>query len=89
MRLTRLVATGFAVALCAALPVRAQVIVIPDHSTAQCTDGSWSMAASQRGACSSHGGVKHWMPAIALLVAKLWPGATKATLIRSAIRFRR
>jgi hypothetical protein len=32
----------------------------PSGATAQCTDGSYSRAKTQQGACSSHGGVKEW-----------------------------
>jgi len=32
----------------------------PADATAQCTDGSYSKAKSEQGACSSHGGVKTW-----------------------------
>ena len=62
MKLARLVVTALAIAGCAAGPARAQtVVVIPDNGTALCNDGTWSVAASQRGACSSHQGVKHWI----------------------------
>lgn len=32
----------------------------PKNATAQCVDGTYSMARSQQGACSSHGGIKTW-----------------------------
>jgi hypothetical protein len=32
----------------------------PAGSTAQCSDGSFSTAKTERGACSKHGGVKAW-----------------------------
>ena len=32
----------------------------PKNASAQCADGTYSMARSQQGACSSHGGVKTW-----------------------------
>jgi hypothetical protein len=32
----------------------------PKDATAQCQDGTFSKAKTQRGACSSHGGVKTW-----------------------------
>ena len=32
----------------------------PKNATAQCVDGTYSMAKSQQGACSSHGGIKTW-----------------------------
>lgn len=34
---------------------------MPDKSTGRCGDGTWTMAASQRGACSAHQGVKKWI----------------------------
>lgn len=52
--------SGVAAALMvsAALPVAAQAK--PANATAQCKDGSYSQAKTERGACSSHGGVKTW-----------------------------
>jgi hypothetical protein len=32
----------------------------PANATAQCKDGSYSVAKTERGACSSHGGVGTW-----------------------------
>jgi hypothetical protein len=32
----------------------------PSGSTGECKDGSYTTAASKRGACSGHGGVKDW-----------------------------
>lgn len=32
----------------------------PANATAQCTDGTYSTAKSQKGACARHGGVKTW-----------------------------
>ena len=32
----------------------------PKNATAQCTDGTFSTAKTQQGACSQHGGVKLW-----------------------------
>jgi hypothetical protein len=61
MRLPRLLATALALVVCSALPAPAQGTVIPDNATVQCNDGSWSRAASQRGACSRHKGVKQWI----------------------------
>ena len=37
----------------------------PSGTTAQCNDGSYSKAKTERGACSSHGGVKTWFGAAA------------------------
>lgn len=62
MNALRLAAGTLALVLGTSLPARAQATVkIPDNTTAQCTDGTWSKAASQRGACSAHGGVKLWI----------------------------
>jgi Protein of unknown function (DUF3761) len=33
---------------------------MPRNATARCSDSTWSKAASQQGACSSHGGVAKW-----------------------------
>ena len=40
--------------------VKAKGHHMPAKATAKCGDGSWSTAASQQGACSSHGGVATW-----------------------------
>src|SRR5438477_4232009 len=32
----------------------------PANATAQCQDGTYSTAKTERGACSKHGGVKTW-----------------------------
>jgi len=32
----------------------------PKNATAQCTDGTFSTAKTEQGACSKHGGVKSW-----------------------------
>lgn len=44
----------------------------PAGSTGQCKDGSYTSAASKRGACAGHGGVKEWLssPAPAAPAAK-------------------
>jgi hypothetical protein len=33
---------------------------MPKTATARCGDSTWSKAATQQGACSSHGGVAKW-----------------------------
>lgn len=67
-----LVAVG--VAVLSASPVQAQKAAgakpaaaktknemrMPKTATARCGDSTWSKAASQQGACSSHGGVAKW-----------------------------
>jgi hypothetical protein len=45
----------------AAAPLLAQKPAdTPKNATAQCTDGTYSTAKTERGACSKHGGVKTW-----------------------------
>lgn len=65
MRLIRFASTALALLIGATLPSSAraqqQGVEIPERATAQCNDGTWSMARSQRGACSGHQGVKHWI----------------------------
>ncbi|HEX4683715.1 MAG TPA: DUF3761 domain-containing protein [Gemmatimonadaceae bacterium] len=34
---------------------------MPHSTTARCTDGTWSSAGKQQGACSKHGGVAKWI----------------------------
>ena len=41
----------------------------PANATAQCKDGSYSTAKTERGACSKHGGVKTWYGAAGTAVA--------------------
>jgi acyl-CoA synthetase (NDP forming) len=40
--------------------VHAQATKKPANATAQCKDGTYSVAKTERGACSSHGGVATW-----------------------------
>jgi Protein of unknown function (DUF3761) len=40
--------------------IHAQAAKKPANATAQCKDGSYSIAKTERGACSSHGGVGTW-----------------------------
>src|SRR3954464_15555294 len=47
----------------------------PKDATAQCKDNTYSKAKTERGACSSHGGVKTWWGSEAAAP----PAATKAT----------
>ena len=53
----------YAQATGATLPVQASAKAKskgPGKATARCSDGTWSKAASQQGACSAHGGVATW-----------------------------
>ncbi|MEP6692438.1 MAG: DUF3761 domain-containing protein, partial [Gemmatimonadaceae bacterium] len=38
-------------------------MAMPAAATGRCGDGTWSAAANQQGACSSHGGVAKWFGA--------------------------
>ena len=51
-------AAGLAVVLAPSALAQAQKK--PADATAECTDGSYSKAKTERGACSAHGGVKTW-----------------------------
>ena len=56
-----LTASIIASALALAVPTFAQKPAnAPNNATAQCTDGTFSTAKTERGACSKHGGVKTW-----------------------------
>src|ERR1700730_18948199 len=52
------VAAGLTLSLAPSL--YAQAARKPANATAQCKDGSYSVAKTERGACSSHGGVDTW-----------------------------
>src|ERR1700730_12571633 len=52
------VAAGLTLSLAPSL--YAQAARKPANATAQCKDGSYSVAKTERGACSSHGGVGTW-----------------------------
>jgi hypothetical protein len=65
----------FAAILALSVPLAAQKPAsAPANSTAQCTDGTFSTAKTEQGACSKHGGVKTWFGA-----PKDAKGDTKAT----------
>jgi hypothetical protein len=52
------VAAGLTLSL--APSVSAQAATKPANATARCKDGTYSAAKTERGACSSHGGVATW-----------------------------
>ena len=54
----------------------------PAGSTGECKDGSYTTAASKRGACSGHGGVKEWYTAAP--AAKSTPAPAAAAPAKSA-----
>ena len=56
-----LFASAVAGVLACAAPTFAQKPAsAPKGATAQCNDGSFSTAKTERGACSHHGGVAEW-----------------------------
>lgn len=61
----------FAAALAVSVPVFAQKPAnAPANASAQCTDGTFSTAKTEKGACSKHGGVKTWFGAAPSTSAK-------------------
>ena len=54
---TTMIAIALAAGLASAASARAEA---PSGSTGQCKDGTYTEAASKRGACAGHGGVKTW-----------------------------
>jgi len=48
----------------------------PTGSTGECKDGTYTSAASKRGACAGHGGVKDWYSSAAPAEAPAAPTAT-------------
>jgi hypothetical protein len=48
----------------------------PTGSTGECKDGIYTSAASKRGACAGHGGVKDWYSSAAPAKAPATPAAT-------------
>jgi len=69
------------IALSAALLVSGAYAQTPAGSTAMCGDGSYSHAATEKGACSHHGGVKTWFGSSNTAVA---PTAPMPTATRTA-----
>lgn len=49
---------------------------VPSNATAKCSDGSYSTAKTQRGACSQHGGVTEWLGATGIADREIPEGAT-------------
>ncbi len=61
MTLRRLASAVLTSGVLAAAPLLAQKPAdAPKNATAQCTDGKYSTAKTEKGACSKHGGVKTW-----------------------------
>jgi hypothetical protein len=64
----RFLYAGLVAGLLSVAPVFAQAQKAPKkpaNATAECTDGTFSTAKTQAGACSKHGGVKTWFGAAA------------------------
>ena len=57
-------------ALTVAIAPTASAAAKPANATAQCKDGSYSQAKTERGACSDHGGVANWYGAPSKTEAK-------------------
>jgi|SRR5581483_5439069 len=51
----------------------------PKNATAQCNDGTYSTAKTERGACSKHDGVKTWWGAAGATAAPPAPAAPKTS----------
>lgn len=49
---------------------------VPSNTTAKCSDGTYSTAKSQQGACSKHGGVAEWLGATQVADQEVPEGAT-------------
>jgi hypothetical protein len=49
---------------------------VPSNATAKCSDGTYSTAKSQQGACSQHGGVAEWLGATEIAEQDVPEGAT-------------
>ena len=73
----RFVFASFAVAVLAVPAFAQKPANAPANATAQCTDGTFSTAKTQQGACSRHGGVKLWWGAGTVVAPP--PIAPKAT----------
>jgi len=67
-------ALGFAAPALAQKPADA-----PKNATAQCTDGTFSTAKTEQGACSKHGGVKSWWGAGTVVAPKPIPPKSTTT----------
>ena len=73
---------GGALLLAGSVPAAAQAK--PNNATAQCKDGSYSQAKTERGACSGHGGVGTWYGAAKAEPAKgKDPGSAAKTEART------
>lgn len=64
-------AANAAAARVAAARTPAPAAARPANATGQCGDGTYTTAATQRGACGRHGGVKAWFAAVAPIAAPM------------------
>ena len=69
----------FSMTLCSA----AQAPAVPSGSTGVCNDGTYTTAASKRGACAGHKGLKTWLAASAPAASN--PAATQPSPASSAV----
>ena len=80
------IVAGFAGVLALGVPLLAQKPAnAPANATAQCTDGTFSTAKTQQGACGRHGGVKTWFgPAAAAATKETKKGGAEAKTTEKA-----
>jgi hypothetical protein len=80
MLLRRIITAVLASGVLAAAPLLAQKPAnAPKNATAECKDGTFSTAKTERGACSKHGGVKSWWGAGSVVAPKATPPKSTTT----------